>query len=124
MKRMLLPLLPLLLAASPPLPRVVMVSESDYPKAARQAGVEGDVRFDLLIDAKGKPSGCTITAGADLPASLAADTCAMAVKRWRFVPARDDQGQKVAGQRSYSFAWRMAGSCPAMDNETICVRLD
>ena len=123
MKRAVLALVPLLLAATAPQPARVTISEADYPEAARTAGVEGDVAFDLLIDEKGRVTGCRITAGANLPAELAADTCAAAQKRWRFAPARDDAGQKVPGQVHYAIAWRISLRCPAPDGETICVFL-
>lgn len=122
-RRALLALAPLLLAASPPAPRVVKIDAADYPAAAAEAGVEGNVRFDLEIDAKGKVAGCTVTAGGDLPAGLAADTCALATKRWRFDPARDDAGAKVPGRLPYSIAWRIALPCPRPDGQTICVFL-
>lgn len=126
MKRLLLPLLPLLLAAaaSPPLPRTVVISEDDYPEAARQAGVEGDVEFDLMVDAKGNNSACQVTLGADLEANLAADTCAFALRRWHFAPARDETGKKVAGRQHFAIAWRIALPCPHGRSVTyICVSL-
>jgi TonB family protein len=129
-KTMLLMAMPLLMAASPPLlaaspptPKTIMLDAADYPEAASEAGVEGDVRFELDIDAKGKVSGCTVTAGGDLPAGLAAGTCAAVTKRWRFEPARDDAGVKVPGRLSFSIAWRIALPCPRADGETICVFL-
>ena len=114
---------PLLVAAIAPLPAKVAISDADYPEAARNAGVEGDVAFDLLIDAKGKVTGCEITAGAALPAGMAADTCAVAQKRWRFAPARDDAGQKVPGRVHYAIFWRISLRCPPADVQTICVFL-
>jgi hypothetical protein len=121
MKRMLLPFLPLLLAASPPVPREFATGEKTYPEAARKAGVEGDVRFDLLIDAYGRPRSCTVTAGADLPAGLAAGTCAFAMKSFNIVPF--ESVQNVPGRRSLSIAWRIKRPCTGIDNNTICFRL-
>ena len=123
MKRLIYVAAPLLLAAAPPQPAKLMISEADYPEAARNAGVEGDVAFDLLIDAKGKVTGCEVTAGAALPAGMAADTCAVAQKRWRYTPARDDAGHKVPGRVHHAIAWRIALRCPAPDGQTICVFL-
>lgn len=121
-------LAPLLLAASPPapgppIPRNITLAADDYPEAASAAGVEGDVRFEVDIDAKGKVSGCRVTAGGDLPAGLAADTCAVAMKRWRFDPARNATGAKVPGRLSFSIAWRIALPCPRPDGTTVCVFL-
>ena len=111
----------LLLAASPPVPKTVKISADDYPVAAREAGLEGDVRFTLTIDAKGRVSDCTVTASS--AAALADGTCALARERWRFDPARDDAGAKVPGQASFSIAWRIALPCPRPDGQTICVFL-
>jgi TonB family protein len=122
-KLLLLATLPWLVAASPPLPRTPGFGFQDYPEAARLAGVEGDVRFDLVIDEKGKVASCTVTAGADLPERLAADTCAAATARWRFAAARDDAGKKTSGRLSYSIAWRIALACPKPDGQTVCVFL-
>jgi periplasmic protein TonB len=113
----------LLLAASPPVPNKMLISEADYPEAARNAGVEGDVAFDVLIDEKGKVTGCEITAGGDLPGRLAADSCTVAQTRWRFAPARDDAGKKVPGRVHYAIAWRISRRCPPPDRQTICVFL-
>lgn len=123
MRRWLLALAPLLLAASPPTATRVMISDSVYPDAAREAGVEGDVAFELAIDDKGKVAGCTVTEGAALPAGLAADTCRLASSRWRFAPARDDAGKKVASTVFYRIAWRISLRCPPPDGLTICVFL-
>ena len=66
------------IAATPPQPKKVILDSEAYPEAARNAGVEGDIAFDLAIDAKGVITGCTVTKGADQPFNLAADACALA----------------------------------------------
>lgn len=90
----LLLMAPVLIAATPPQPKQVILDSEAYPEAARNAGVEGDIAFDLAIDAKGVVTGCTVTKGADLPAGLAADACALARANWKFLPARDAAGKK------------------------------
>lgn len=115
------PLALLLIAASPPLPKNVKIGAEDYPEAAREAGVEGDVRFTLAIDAKGRVSDCRVTASS--AASLAEGTCALARARWKYDPARDDAGAKVPGEARYSIAWRIILPCPKPDGETLCVFL-
>jgi TonB family protein len=111
------------IAAAPPQPKKVILDADAYPESARDAGVEGDVAFDLTIDAKGLVTGCTVTKGATLPAGLAADACALAKANWRFLPARDDAGKKVPGTVHYALAFRISGRCPPPDGQTVCVFL-
>ena len=47
------------IAATSPQPKKVLLDQDAYPEAARDAGVEGDIAFDLAIDAKGVITGCT-----------------------------------------------------------------
>jgi periplasmic protein TonB len=123
MNRMALLLLaPALIAATPPQPKKVVLDQEFYPETARDAGVEGDIAFDLAIDAKGAVTGCTVTSGADQPARLAADACALAMG-WKFQPARDDAGQKVPGTVRYAIAFRISRRCPPADGQTLCVFL-
>lgn len=127
----LLLMAPLLLAAAPaapiaptpPLPKKVDLGPDAYPDAAREAGLEGDIGFDLQIDAKGVVTACDVTKGADLPSGMAADTCALAKANWRFLPARDGAGQKVPGRLHYAIAFRISRRCPPQDGQTICVFL-
>lgn len=111
------------ITAAPPQPKKVILDSEAFPEAARNAGVEGDIAFDLAIDAKGVITGCTVTKGADLPAGLAADACALARANWRFLPARDAAGKKVPGTVHYAIAFRISRRCPPPDGQTICVFL-
>ncbi|WP_017666841.1 energy transducer TonB [Sandarakinorhabdus sp. AAP62] len=123
MRRLPLILAPMLLAASPPQPRKIAIPVEDYPEAAASVGAEGDVGLDLAIDAKGVVTGCTVTAGADLPAGLAGDSCRIVQKNWRFTPALDDAGKKTIGRASFTIAWRIIRRCPPTSPTTVCVFL-
>jgi outer membrane biosynthesis protein TonB len=123
MRTALLALTPLLLAASPPLPKKTVIDVDAYPESATLIGAEGDVGLDLAIDARGQVAGCTITAGADLPGGLAAETCRIVRKDWRFAPALDDAGKKSAGRMQFTIAWRILQRCPPATATTICVFL-
>ena len=112
-----------LIAATPPQPKKVILDQDAYPEAARDAGVEGDIAFDLAIDAKGVITGCTVTKGADQPFNLAADSCALARANWKFLPARDEAGNKVPGTVHYAIAFRISRRCPPSDGQTVCVFL-
>ena len=123
MKRRVLMLAPLLLAATPPQPKKIALTPEDYPEAATNVGAEGDVGIRLSIDAKGAITSCTVTAGADLPAGLAAETCTAVQARWRFAPALDDAGKKTEGSAEFTIAWRILKRCPPPAAQTICVFL-
>ena len=112
-----------LIAATPPQPKKVILDQDAYPEAARDAGVEGDIAFDLAIDAKGVITGCTVTKGAGQPFNLAADACALARANWKFLPARDESGKKVPGTVHYAIAFRISRRCPPPDGQTVCVFL-
>ena len=111
------------IAATSPQPKKVILDQDAYPEAARDAGVEGDIAFDLAIDAKGVITGCTVTKGADHPFNLAADACALARANWKFLPARDEAGKKVPGTVHYAIAFRISRRCPPPDGQTVCVFL-
>ena len=111
------------MAATPPQPKKLILDQDAYPEAARNAGVEGDIAFDLAIDAKGVITGCTVTKGADHPSNLAADACALARANWKFLPARDEAGKKVPGTVHYAIAFRISRRCPPPDGQTVCVFL-
>lgn len=111
------------IAATPPQPKKLILDQDAYPEAARDAGVEGDIAFDLAIDAKGVITGCTVTKGADHPSNLAADACALAKANWKFLPARDEAGKKVPGTVHYAIAFRISRRCPPPDGQTVCVFL-
>ncbi|WP_310474498.1 TonB family protein [Sandarakinorhabdus sp.] len=110
-------------APIPPQPKKVVLDADAYPEAARDAGVEGDIAFDLDIDAQGMVTGCKVTKGADQPSGLAADACTLAKINWRFLPARDEAGKKVPGTVHYALAFRISGRCPPPDGQTVCVFL-
>ena len=111
------------IAATPPQPKKLILDQDAYPEAARDAGVEGDIAFDLAIDAKGVITGCTVTKGADHPSNLAADACALAKANWKFLPARAEAGKKVPGTVHYAIAFRISRRCPPPDGQTVCVFL-
>lgn len=123
MKLMALLMAQAVITAAPPQPKKVILDQDAYPEAARDAGVEGDIAFDLAIDAKGVITGCTVTKGADQPFNLAADACALAKANWKFLPARDGAGKKVPGSVHYAIAFRISRRCPPPDGQTVCVFL-
>jgi protein TonB len=70
------------------------ISWRDYPRAAREAGIEGDVTTRYIISTKGRIDRCTIvrSSGNDLLDSTA---CRLPIQRFRYDPARDGSGRPV-----------------------------
>jgi TonB family protein len=71
----------------------------DYPPAARRAHAEGRVSVDLKIDALGRVTDCLVTSSSG-SSDLDARTCELARSRGQFAPARDAEGQPIAGTYS------------------------
>ena len=73
-----------------------VIRPSDYPPEAWREDMEGMVGYQLSVDADGSVGDCTITesSGHELLDTL---TCRFAVERYRFEPARDEDGNPVAG---------------------------
>jgi protein TonB len=80
------------------------ITDADYRTIWINRGLEGTARFTLAIDASGRVSDCTIT-GSTGHAQLDAATCELLSRRARFEPARDANGEKVAGRFSSSVRW-------------------
>ncbi|MGL5839495.1 MAG: energy transducer TonB [Sphingorhabdus sp.] len=93
--------LPLLLASSLKNPSSI-ITPADYPRNVR---AEGTTRFELVIDTNGRAQNCTITASAGNE-SLDKATCNAFVKRARFTPATDINGQAVPGRYRGSVTWK------------------
>ncbi len=80
------------------------VTPNDYPTRDIRAGNEGTVVFRLAIDAGGRPAGCEIVKGSGHP-GLDAATCDKLMQRAAFEPARDSEGERVAGQYTATVRW-------------------
>lgn len=80
------------------------VTPNDYPSQDLREGNQGVVRFRLDIDARGKVTGCTVTASSGFP-RLDAAACAKLSARGRFDPASDENGAKVAGSYASAVRW-------------------
>lgn len=80
------------------------VTESDYPARELRAGHQGDVRFRLAIDERGRVGQCTIIASSGYPA-LDQAACKFISKRARFEPATNGDGGAVPGTYSGTIRW-------------------
>ena len=72
-------------------PKVIQLTKPVYPREAYDAGVEGTVELELLIDSQGRPVRAKVTKS--IPElNKAAMEC---VVKWRFSPA-EKSGQPVS----------------------------
>jgi len=82
------------------------VTNADYPKEARQKGMEGDVEFELEVSVKGCVTACKVTRSSGWPI-LDTRTCELMQERARFNPSVDKNGVPVAATWKDVFSWRL-----------------
>ncbi|QIQ86749.1 energy transducer TonB [Erythrobacter sp.] len=82
------------------------VTDADYRARWIREGMSGTARFTLAIEPSGKVGECTITRSSG-HAELDAATCRLIERRARFEPARDAQGNRVAGSYSNAINWKI-----------------
>ncbi|MDX3911127.1 MAG: energy transducer TonB [Sphingobium sp.] len=79
---------------------------SDIPRSARTAGdIEVSVRFAVGPD--GRVATCEVTRSSRLP-EVDAMTCRVITARYRFEPARDDQGRSVTEVMEEDEVWTLS----------------
>lgn len=76
-------------------------SAKDYPRTSRDLRIGASVTIDLAVDPQGRVSGCKVVQASPDPAADRV-TCDLAMRRFRFLPARDESGRPVAAV----FRWR------------------
>jgi len=81
-------------------------SNDDYPVEARRRNEQGRVQIGLKIDPQGVARACAIMSSSG---SVALDdaTCALAMRRARFVPARDADGKAAWGSWTGAIRWQL-----------------
>lgn len=71
------------------------ITGDDYPRAAAAAGIEGSLDARYVVGTDGRVASCTVIRSSG-SAELDAATCRLVRQRFRYRPARDDNGRKVA----------------------------
>ncbi|WP_277969861.1 energy transducer TonB [Sphingomonas echinoides] len=95
--------------AQPLIPLDQWFHPDDYPAASIRGAEEGDVSALLAVDPHGMVTGCRVTHSSGHPL-LDRATCAIAVHRGRFTPAKDRQQRPIDGGYVISgVKWRMNG---------------
>lgn len=80
------------------------IADSDYPRAALQAGREGTVSVRFTVRTDGRVRGCRVTRSSGHP-DLDATTCRLIERRFRYRPARNAGGEPVEEEVSRTFDW-------------------
>ena len=122
------PVITISLANQAPVPRPLggpnsWVSREDYPAAALRAGSEGTVGFRLTVSPQGRATDCAVTSSSGSPV-LDSATCALAVRRARFEPARDEKGEPTAASFNSRIVWRIQPGGQPRAPGLIAVRFD
>lgn len=71
------------------------IQPSDYPGEPLRKGQQAIVMFRLMVDASGKPSDCAIPRAYAQSPAFSRITCENLMKRARFEPALDAEGQAI-----------------------------
>lgn len=78
----------------------------DYPRKALKEGKEGTTTFTVRISDTGQPSNCVIVQSSGSP-DLDEATCKTIVKRGRFAPAKNENGQPIESEFSSAMIWKI-----------------
>ncbi|WOE74963.1 energy transducer TonB [Alterisphingorhabdus coralli] len=82
-----------------------IIRQSDYPLSSWVADEEGQVRYELAIDADGNITGCTIIESSGFPA-LDNKSCEIVTERAKFTAASDEDGKPISDVYAGRLYWR------------------
>ncbi|RJF90679.1 energy transducer TonB [Sphingomonas cavernae] len=82
------------------------ISDADYPPAAVRAGDAGTTTVRFTVGADGRVSACDVT-GSSGSSILDAETCKLILRRFRYRPAEDAGGAKIAETKTQRVTWRL-----------------
>ncbi|AJA10414.1 hypothetical protein SKP52_17715 [Sphingopyxis fribergensis] len=82
------------------------VTNNDYPQREMQQEIEGNVTFQLKVDAKGAVENC-VTLRSSNVATLDRLTCKLMVQRARFTPALDASDRPIASLYINRVRWQI-----------------
>ncbi len=77
---------------------------NDYPSRALREERAGVTGFRVTVSPEGRATGCTVTSSSGSP-DLDEATCSNVMRRARFNPAMDGEGQPTAGSYSGRIRW-------------------
>lgn len=82
------------------------VTLNDYPTRALRERLEGKVKFKISVGVDGRPKDCTITRSSGL-ALFDDTTCQLVMRRARFYPALDKNGELTTGTWKGEMDWKL-----------------
>jgi TonB family protein len=94
--------LPIMSAASLKNPAAV-VTASDYPSSDHNH--DGTTKFEMTVGADGRPVSCAVTSSSGY-SDLDSAACRAFLKRARFSPAKDLQGNPIPGRYRGTVTWK------------------
>jgi protein TonB len=80
------------------------VTNNDYPTRALRENRSGVTGFRLSVGADGRPTGCDITSSSGSP-DLDSTACSLLMRRAKFQPGQDADGNPTGGVYSSRFRW-------------------
>ena len=92
------------------------IRDSDYPRAALEAGRSGTVYLRFVVAPTGRVTSCTVTRSSGSSA-LDSTTCRLIVERFRYRPARDMMGRPIAETIRGDHVWELGPEPPPIDVE-------
>ncbi len=84
------------------------ITPQDYPLPLLSKGDQSIIQFRLTVDSTGKPTGCHIQTEMK-PAGFNDVVCAALMKRAKFLPALDEDGNPVASYYINSVIFLIGG---------------
>lgn len=87
------------------------ISDRDYPQELSRAGVAGTVGVRYRVNVDGSVSDCRVAQSSTYDA-LDVLTCRLIEKRFRFSPARDEQGRPVTSLIVEQHSWIIPAAVP------------
>lgn len=82
------------------------VTTDDYPSSALRAEAQGTTAFRLDVGTDGRVTNCTVTSSSGHSA-LDDQTCKLLMRRARFNPAKDSNGNATTGVYSSRMKWEI-----------------
>ncbi|MES2989566.1 MAG: TonB family protein [Pseudomonadota bacterium] len=82
------------------------IDDSDYPRAAADAGQSGTVHMRFTVGVDGRATNCIITRSSG-SAALDQTTCSLIQKRFRYAPSRDARGRPYADTVTGEQVWEL-----------------